>query len=310
MADYGDRRLLLVHAHPDDETINNGATMARYVDAGAHVTLVTCTRGEQGEILVPDLQHLAADRDDALGPYRETELAAAMAALGVRDHRFLGAAGHGRPALVYRDSGMAYGPDGSVVPDPGARPDAFALADVDEAAERLADVVREVRPQVAVTYEPGGGYGHPDHVQAHRVAMRALELAAGQDGAGGPAWVVPKVYWSALPASLVERLAKQLADDPANPFGAWPENGPRVSMIIPDEEVTTCVDATELLLRKEAAMRAHATQIEVRDGFFALSNGIGQPLVGAEFYRLVHGSARGPFDIDGRETDLFAGLAD
>jgi N-acetyl-1-D-myo-inositol-2-amino-2-deoxy-alpha-D-glucopyranoside deacetylase len=309
MADDGEHRLLLVHAHPDDETINNGATMARYVDAGARVTLVTCTRGEQGEILVTDLQHLAADRDDTLGLYRETELAAAMAALGVTDHRFLGEAAYGRPARAYRDSGMVNAPDGSVIPDPAARADAFALADLDEAAQRLADVVRELRPHVVVSYEPGGGYGHPDHVQTHRVTMRALELADAQDGNPGPAWAVPKVYWSVLPASVVERVMTHLPADPANPFAPWPEGrGPSLSMIVPDEEVTTCIDAAKLVSRKAAAMRAHATQISVRDGYFALSNGLGQPLVGVEFYRLVRGSARGPFDVDGRETDLFAGL--
>lgn len=301
-------RLLLVHAHPDDETIGNGATMARYVDAGARVTLITCTRGEQGEILVPELAHLSADRSDGLGPHRETELAAAMGALGVTDHRFLGEPGHGRDARVYRDSGMAYAPDGSVVADPNARSDAFALADADEAAQRLADVVREVRPQVVVTYEPGGGYGHPDHVQAHRVAMRAVELAETGSGAGGPAWAVAKVYWSALPESLVERTLKSMGDDPANPFRRFPESSPRMSMIVPDDQVTTCIEAGDLVPRKEAALRAHATQISVADGFFALSNGIGQPLAGVEFYRLVRGEAAGPFDADGRETDLFAGL--
>jgi N-acetyl-1-D-myo-inositol-2-amino-2-deoxy-alpha-D-glucopyranoside deacetylase len=308
MADDAVHRLLLVHAHPDDETINNGATTARYADAGARVTLVTCTRGEQGEVLVPELAHLAADRDDALGPHRETELAAAMRALGVTDHRFLGEAGHSRPARVYRDSGMAYAADGSVVADPNARPDAFALADVDEAAQRLADVVREVRPQVVVTYEPGGGYGHPDHVQAHRVAMRAVELAEEGPGAGGPTWTVAKVYWSALPASLLERTLKAMSDDPANPFGRLPEGIPRMSMVVPDDQVTTCIDAGDLVARKQAAMRAHATQINVADGFFALSNGIGQPLIGLEFYRLVRGDVAGPFDADGRETDLFAGV--
>ena len=159
------RRLLLVHAHPDDETINNGATMAQYVADGAHVTLVTCTLGEEGEVLVPELAHLAADKDDALGQQRINELATAMEALGVRDHRFLGGAGH------YRDSGMMGLPTND-------RPECFWQADVDEAADLLVAVIREVRPQVVVTYDENGGYGHPDHIQAHRVAMRAVERAA------------------------------------------------------------------------------------------------------------------------------------
>jgi len=301
-------RLLLVHAHPDDETINNGATMARYVEAGAHVTLVTCTRGEQGEIIVPQLQHLAADREDRLGAQREIELAAALAVLGVTDHRFLGEAGHGHPARVYRDSGMSYGPDGSVIPDPQVRPDAFLRADVDEAAGRLADVVRQLRPQVLVTYEPGGGYGHPDHVQAHRVAMRAVELAAVGERAGGPAWRVPKVYWTVLPESGVRQVSARTDQDPANPFRPRPSGRSRLSMIVPDEQVTTCVVADAFIPRKATALRAHATQISVSGEFFALSDGVGQPLLGVEYYRLVSGSPAGPFDAEGRESDLFAGI--
>src|SRR5215475_10854488 len=159
------RRLLLVHAHPDDESINNGATMAKYAAEGALVTLVTCTLGEEGEVIPPELAHLAADRDDALGPHRIGELASAMAELGVTDHRFLG--GPGR----YRDSGMMGTPSND-------RPEAFWQAPVDEAAAYLVPVIRDLRPQVLVAYNEWGGYGHPDHIQAHRVAMRAYELAA------------------------------------------------------------------------------------------------------------------------------------
>ncbi|HET9657079.1 MAG TPA: N-acetyl-1-D-myo-inositol-2-amino-2-deoxy-alpha-D-glucopyranoside deacetylase [Kineosporiaceae bacterium] len=301
-------RMLLVHAHPDDETINNGATMARYAAAGAAVTLVTCTRGELGEILVPELAHLAADAEGGLGAHRETELAAAMAALGVRDHRFLGEAGHGREARMYRDSGMAYAPDGSVIPVPDLSPDAFALADVDEAAQRLADVVREVRPQVLVTYEPGGGYGHPDHLQAHRVTMRAVELAGSAEGAGGSAWAVPKTYWIVLPETTVRRALAELTAAGENPFEGWSADGPLPSMIVPDDQVTTSVDGSAYTGHKAAAMRAHATQIIVDGPLFALSNGVGQPLVGVEYYRLVTGRPAAPFDAEGRETDLFAGV--
>lgn len=165
-------RILLVHAHPDDESIGQGATMAKYVAAGRGVTLVTCTAGEMGEILVPELEHLAADRDDALGEQRRGELAAAMAELGVTDHRFLG--GFGR----YRDSGMKWHPDGHAVAADETDGRAFANADLVEAADHLVAILREVRPQVVVTYDQFGGYGHPDHVQAHRVATYAVTLAA------------------------------------------------------------------------------------------------------------------------------------
>jgi N-acetyl-1-D-myo-inositol-2-amino-2-deoxy-alpha-D-glucopyranoside deacetylase len=174
------RRLLLVHAHPDDESIYTGATMARYAAEGAHVTLVTCTLGELGEIIPPSLAYLAAEKEDRLGEYRIGELAAACAALGVTDHRFLG--GPGR----WRDSGMM----GTAGNDD---PRCFWRADPDEAAEALLGVIREVRPQVLVSYDANGFYGHPDHIQAHRVAWRAFELA----GAGGPV----KFYATAAPES-------------------------------------------------------------------------------------------------------------
>jgi len=158
------RRLLFVHAHPDDESIGTGATIAKYAAEGAHVTLVTCTLGELGEIIPPSLAHLAADREDRLGEYRIGELDAACAALGVTDHRFLG--GPGR----WRDSGMM-GTEGN------DDPRCFWRADVDEAARALLDVIDEVRPEVLVTYDANGFYGHPDHIQAHRISMRAFERA-------------------------------------------------------------------------------------------------------------------------------------
>src|SRR3984957_15667754 len=159
-----ERRLLLVHAHPDDESIGTGATMAKYAAEGAQVTLVTCTLGELGEVIPPSLAYLAAAKEDRLGEYRIGELATACAALGVADHRFLG--GPGR----WRDSGMM----GTAGNDD---PRCFWRADVDQAARALLDVIGEVRPQVLVTYDAQGAYGHPDHIQAHRVAWRACELA-------------------------------------------------------------------------------------------------------------------------------------
>ena len=159
------RRLLLVHAHPDDESIGTGATMARYAAEGAQVTLVTCTLGELGEIIPPSLSYLAEGDGGRLGEYRIGELNAACAELGVTDHRFLG--GPGR----WRDSGMM----GTAGNDD---PRCFWRADVDEAADALLGVIREVRPQVLVTYDANGFYGHPDHIQAHRVAMRAFQRAS------------------------------------------------------------------------------------------------------------------------------------
>jgi len=291
-----DRRLLLVHAHPDDESINNGATMARYAAEGAQVTLVTCTRGEEGEILVPGLAHLAPHDQDGLGDHRETELAEAMAAIGVSDFRYLG--GPGR----FRDSGMIGTPENE-------RADCFWRADLREAADHLVSVIREVCPQVLVTYDENGGYGHPDHIQAHRVTLAAVDAAA--DPAYAPAlgevWTVDKLYETAIPKSVLQAGIDQLkAAGQVDFFGV--DSADELPMGRVDEEVTTEVDASEHLEAKVAAMRAHRTQIAVDGPFFALSNNVGQRAFGVEHYVLARGprgEALGPL---GREGDLFGGL--
>jgi N-acetyl-1-D-myo-inositol-2-amino-2-deoxy-alpha-D-glucopyranoside deacetylase len=297
MAD-ADRRLLFVHAHPDDESINNGATMAKYAAAGTHVALVTCTLGEEGEVVVDELAHLAADKDDQLGAHRIGELAAAMDALGVADHRFLGGAGR------YRDSGMMGEPANE-------RPDCFWQAPVDEAAAYLVQTIRGVRPQVLVTYDENGGYGHPDHIQAHRVAMRAFELAAetGFRRDLGEPWQVAKVYWNAIADSSIRQaiLALREAGDTTTFQGIDPDGD--IPYAVPDDLVTTEIDGTDYADAKLAALRAHATQIKVNGPFFALSNNLGSEVMAHEQYRLVHGT-RGPGSGDtGREADLFAGLS-
>jgi N-acetyl-1-D-myo-inositol-2-amino-2-deoxy-alpha-D-glucopyranoside deacetylase len=289
------RRALFVHAHPDDETINNGATMAHYVASGAHVTLVTCTLGEEGEVLVPELTHLAADQQDALGEHRINELATAMEALGVSDHRFLGGAGH------FRDSGM-------MGLETNERPECFWQADVDVAADLLVEVIREVRPQVVVTYDENGGYGHPDHIQAHRVTMRAVERAADPAVGSGEPWEVAKIYWNAIPDSWIREGLRRLreAGDTTTFEGMDPDG--ELPMATADELVTTAVDATDHVDAKLAAMRAHSTQIALDGPFFALSNNLGNAVWGIEHYQLVKGTAEGDRDVNGRETDLFAGL--
>ena len=318
------RRLLLVHAHPDDESIGTGATMAKYAAGGAHVTLLTCTLGELGEIIPPGLAALAADRDDQLGGYRIGELTAACEALGVTDHRFLG--GPGR----WRDSGM--------IGTPGNHdPRAFWRADVQEAATALAAVIRAVRPQVMITYDDDGFYGHPDHIQAHRVAWRAFQLAADpavaiagrdrearaiEDGGCGPAmppWQVSKFYASTTPQSALDEEIQTLRAAAHGGSGAagarWlptgftvPTSAADLVYGVPDEQVTTEIDGSAFLDAKLAAMRAHATQITVDGNFFALSNKVAQLASGVEYYALLAGR-RGPGGPHGREDDLFAGIA-
>ena len=288
------RRLLLVHAHPDDESIATGATMAKYAAEGAAVTLVTCTLGELGEVIPPDLAYLAADKDGGLGEYRIGELAAACAELGVTDHRFLGGAGR------WRDSGMMGEPTND-------DPRCFWRADLDQAADALLAVIREVRPQVLVTYDANGFYGHPDHIQAHRVAMRGVELAADPAHGGGEPWQVSKVYWNAMPESVMRDGIRRLKEAGDTSFDDWDVDGEMPSFVVPDDVITAVVEGMDHVEAKLAAMRAHATQITVDGPFFALSNNLGNQVWGLEHYRLVQGTAGTERDADGRETDLFAG---
>lgn len=284
-----DRRLLLVHAHPDDESIGTGATMAHYAAAGAHVTLVTCTLGEEGEIHVPALAQLCAAEADQLGGYRIGELAAACAALGVTDHRFLGGAGR------YRDSGMM----GLTTNE---HPRAFWQADLDVAAGYLVEVIREVRPQVLVTYDPDGFYGHPDHIQAHRVAMRAVELAAAEGIA--PA----KVYWTAMPRSVLDAGLETFTESSDNPF-AGIESADELPFGTPDAEIAARIDGTDQHAAKEAAMRAHATQIPADSWLYSIAGNFGGEFMGVEYFTLAvgeKGPGAGPY---GWEDDLFAGIA-
>ncbi|MFH8934792.1 N-acetyl-1-D-myo-inositol-2-amino-2-deoxy-alpha-D-glucopyranoside deacetylase [Streptomyces griseosporeus] len=281
MTEHPARRLLLVHAHPDDESINNGATMARYAAEGAQVTLVTCTLGERGEVIPPELAHLSGA---ALGQWRLGELRAAMRALGVTDFRLLGGAGR------YGDSGMMGLPDND-------DPHCFWQADLDEAAGHLVRVIQETRPHVLVTYDDNGGYGHPDHIQAHRVALRAAELAA---GAG---WEIPRICFNRVPRPVAEAAFARLEGDlPGLPFdkSAAVDDVPGV---VGEERVAIEIDGTAYAAAKAAAMRAHATQIEVAEPYFALSNALAQPLFTTEYYEVVHGER-----TEGRAHDLFAGI--
>ena len=282
------KRLLLVHAHPDDETINNGVTMAKYADLGAQVTLVTCTRGEEGEVLVSELASLASNKDDKLGEHREIELKDAMVELGIKDFRFLGA-----PSKKWRDSGMM----GTPANDRG---DVFWQADLDEASNELVKIILEIKPQVLITYDEFGGYGHPDHIKAHRVAMRATELAAEQG------WQVNKIYWNTMPRSVIQRGIEKMKEVGSDFFGA--ESADDLPFAKPDELVSTVVNAPEYVPAKLAAMKAHATQISVDGPFFALSNNLGLSVWGDEYYTLVKGEKAAPFDSNGRELDIFAGV--
>lgn len=282
---YEGIRILLVHAHPDDETINNGATMAKYAAGGAHVTLVTCTRGEEGEVLVPGLSHLASSDQDKLGIHRESELALAMKELGITDFRFLGS-----PSVKFRDSGM-------MGTEPNNRADVFWQADIDNAAQYLVEVIEEIKPQIMITYDEIGGYGHPDHIQAHRIAMRASEIAD---------WKIQKIYWNTMPKSVLAEGIAKMKEIGSDFFGA--ETVDDLPFAKDDEFVTTLVDGSKFVDQKLAAMKAHETQIALDGPFFALSNNLGLQIWGDEYYTLVKGEKSEPFDDQGRETDLASGI--
>ncbi len=293
-----DRRLLLVHAHPDDETIGSGTTMARYAAEGAQVTLVTCTLGELGEVLVPELAGIAAERGDQLGGYRIHELAAAMRALGVSDHRYLGGPGY------WRDSGMMGTPGND---DPRAL---WSCASdeihFEQAVTQAVAVIRELRPQVLVTYDETGGYGHPDHIMTHRVAMAAFEQAAAPGGAGVP-WQIEKIYWTAVPRSVLQAGIEAMKQAGEKSLFDGVESADELPFGNPDDEVTTAIDGRAFAAVKNAALRAHATQIAVDGPFFALSNNVGMEMLATEYFRLVRGALGVERDPNGREVDLFAG---
>lgn len=276
-------RLLFVHAHPDDETLTTGGTIAHYAAAGAAVRVLTCTLGEEGEVIGERYAQLAVDQADQLGGYRIGELTRAMSALGVDRPRFLGGAGH------WRDSGMAG--------TPARRHRRFVDADPVEAVAALTAVLDDFRPHVVVTYDPDGGYGHPDHIQTHRVTTAAVAQAQ---------WRVPKFYWTVTSAGAIATGLAEVDDAPAQWTRVTAEDVP---FGYPDDRIDAEIACAGSLAAKVAALRAHATQVSVSPDarFFALSNDIAMPIVADEHYVLVSGDP-GPRDHRGWETDLLAGL--
>jgi N-acetyl-1-D-myo-inositol-2-amino-2-deoxy-alpha-D-glucopyranoside deacetylase len=290
-------RLLFVHAHPDDETLTTGATIAHYAARGADVHVVTCTLGEEGEVIGERWAHLTVDQADQLGGYRIGELTAALHALGARPPRFLGGAGR------WRDSGMTG--------TPARRQQRFIDADDAETVAELAAVIRRLRPHVVVSYDPSGGYGHPDHVHAHRVTTAAVDAAAADAGGTDAGWATPKFYWTVSSGSARKAALRELKDADLLPHWTLPAGGPDSAAIgdFPDHQIDAVIEAAESRAAKTAAMRAHATQITVgpTGRAFALSNNVAQPVLDSEHYVLAGGTP-GPRDSRGWETDLLAGL--
>ena len=217
--------------------------------------------------------------------HREIELANAMSALGIKDFRFLA-----QGIKTYRDSGM-------METEPNNRPDVFWQADLEEAADYLVAVIEEVKPHILITYDEIGGYGHPDHIQAHRVAMRASEKSQ---------WQIQKIYWNTIPKSVIAESMEKLKEIGSDFFGT--ENIDEIAFAKADEFIDALIDGNSYVEQKMAAMKAHHTQIALDGPFFALSNNLGLQVWGNEFYTLAKGEKAAPFDEAGRETDLFAGI--
>lgn len=259
-------RVVAVHAHPDDEALWTGGLLAHLSQRGAEVTVVTCTLGEQGEVIGDDLQLLTADNADQLGGYRIGELSRSKALLGVKGV-FLGGAGR------WRDSGM--------VDDPAnEHPRAF-IHSGDEAVQQLADILRTVQPHLVVTYGPDGGYGHPDHIQAHRITHAAAQELG-----------ITNIWWAVTLRSAITTADAALRRTPEVIPSGWR---------FPEEGEIAAVDSAEIVVplddaayeAKAQAMAAHATQLLVEGEVFALSNFIAQPLLHEEFYQVPGSEEQG-----------------
>jgi LmbE family N-acetylglucosaminyl deacetylase len=306
--------LMTVHAHPDDETLGTGGAMAKAVAAGHRVVLVTGTRGELGEIVVPDMD--TPDNHRRLGEIRAGELERAMGVLGVTEWENLG----------YRDSGMM-GTEGN------RDPRSYWQADVDEASRRLTWLVRSYQPDVMTTYNAFGGYGHPDHIRTHDVGVRAYERAgdaawypeqvAPEHGGSGPAeadgglapWTPSKLYEQAIPASVRTKLADRLKTLGQKSFWEPPDDATpeqlaefeeyAAKMLVPDESITTWLDISgRPLEQKWAAIHEHVTQISDQSPFMLLGLEGWQESWANEAYILRETRV----ETDFPETDLFAGL--
>lgn len=276
------RRLVFVHAHPDDETLATGVSIAEHVLAGDEVSVLTCTLGDEGEVIPADLAHLAADAEDRLGAYRRGELWAALFRLGANGvllaDEETDTPGEG-PAF-FRDSGMAGTPA-------NRRPGALAYVDLDDVVVRMAAALETLDPDIVVTYDATGGYGHPDHMRVHDAVVAATARLPR----------TPALYATVTPRSWVRRdrlwVLQHVRD------GRWTTPGPEDDMIpsvVDDEAVTHIVrGGPAALARRDAALAEHRTQVTVHDGWFSLSNDVATRLADAEAFLRLHPGSGEPY---------------
>ncbi|SRR5579884_1284403 len=277
-------RLLVVRPHPDDESSATGGILARYAAQGIPTAVVTCTRGEEGEIRDPALDPVEAR--PRLGEIREAELRRACAVLGVRELRLLG----------YRDSGMAGAPSNQ-------HPDAFCNADLDEAAGRLVRILRELQPQVVVTENAEGSYGHPDHIMGHRVTVRAF-AAAGDPQAypdAGPPWRPARLY-AVVP--VVDRWDEIIALMQREGLDTSFLTRRRRRVGVPKEATTAAIDVSDYVEIQRAALACHRTQIPPDSWWLTLPLHIRRIAFGTAYFVRLHP----PPQPGEKDADLFAGL--
>jgi len=281
-------RLLAVHAHPDDETITMGGLLALCADRGIATSLICCTDGKVATIFDPEYAANEAEIRPRLHQIREQELREACDILGVSELHF----------LRYGDSGMS----GTETND---LPEAFWRADMDQAVRRVTEHIRRFRPQVVVTYDGNGGYGHPDHIQAHRVTLLAVEAARhALYPELGESWEVSKLYYTAFPRSEAVRLSEMAKVAGVKP--PWEDADPEsLEFLTPDERVTTTVDCRDQLGRKRDALRAHRSQLT--EDFAMLS--VPEEFLRQHFFNEHFQLAMSRLPGTTPETDVFAGVA-
>jgi mycothiol S-conjugate amidase len=286
-------RLMCVHAHPDDESSKGAATMARYVDEGVDVLVVTCTGGERGSILNPALKG-RSDIEENITQIRRDEMNRAREILGIR-----------QDWLGFVDSGL---PEGD--PKPPLPEGCFALAPIDEAIERLVKEVRAFRPQVMTTYDEYGGYPHPDHIRCHEISVAAFEAAADPDrfpDAGEP-WQVSKLYYDVgFYTERIKALHEGMIDKGLeSPFEEWFKRRSEWMSNRRPPNVTTRIPVADWFPRRDAALLAHATQVDPNGMWFRIPLDMQREIWPTEDFEL----ARSTVDSPTPEDDLFAGIRD
>ena len=282
-------RLMAVHAHPDDESSKGAATTARYAAQGVEVLVVSCTGGERGSVLNPHFGREITDLAE-MREVRTVEMARAAEALGVQ-HRWLG----------FVDSGL---PEGD--PLPPLPEGCFAATPLEDAAAPLVEIVRAFRPHVMTTYDPSGGYPHPDHIMCHRVAQEAFDTAGDAEryrGRGEP-WMPLKLYYNHDFSMRRIRTMHEamLGAGLESPFGEWVES--RAAREIAEREVTTRIECADFFTARDSALLAHATQIDPSGFFFATPRELEVGVWSVEEYELA--ASRVPTSLP--EDDLFAGI--